>query len=131
MKALLVAVATMALVQQQQCDIGTLVGGKAAEKFREYFPEAEVVNVIPCVLSVETHVDNVSRKLIVELAQKVFAMPEMRQLVIGMEISGYNYFLLGFTYHTIVFDRHRGVYYVFDAEETGRFFQRAPNVCIR
>lgn len=119
------------LLAQQECDIGAMVQGKTVERFRDYFPDAEINSAHPCILSVETGVDGVSRKLITELAHRIFEMPDMRELITAMEFTGYNYFLLGFTDYNVVFDRVRSRYYVFDSAETARFFQLAPNICFR
>jgi len=127
MKRAAILALALPVFQQQQCSVGTIVQGKAAAGIREYFPEAEVMNVLPCTLTIETHVPNVSKKLLIELAHRLFHSQEARELVLGMELAGYNYFILGFTYNTIVFDRYRSMYYVFDSVETARFFQTNPN----
>lgn len=128
MKTLAAALFVVAL--QQQCNVATVIQDKTAQGIREYFPDAEVMNVLPCVLTIETHVDNVSAKLITEVAHSLFTSPQARQLTLGMEVAGYNYFILGFTHHTIVYDRIGARYFVFDAQQTAQFFRMAPNVCV-
>lgn len=128
MKALAAAALVVAL-QQQQCDVSAVIQGKTQEGVREWFPDAEVMNVLPCVLSIETHVANVTPKLITEVAKAFFSSPQAKQLTVGMELAGYNYFVLGFTRNTIIYDRYGGRWYVFDSQQTGSFLRTAPNYC--
>lgn len=118
------------LAQQQQCSLSTMVQGKTAEGIKEYFPDAEVMNVLPCVLSIETHVPNVTRKLLIEIMKGFANSPQAGQLDMGMQLAGYNYFILGFTTNTIVYERYRHIWWVFDSVETARFFQTMPNFCV-
>ncbi|MGH7259949.1 MAG: hypothetical protein ACREI9_04625 [Nitrospiraceae bacterium] len=133
MKLLSAAILALAL-QQPNCNISNLIDSKSVDEIRKYFPRAEVTKVLPCVLSVETGVpgDTLSRELLTQIAHKLFQSREtMGQLTTGMTIAGYNYFILGFYDHAIVYDRFGGRYYVFNGQEVANFFRVAPNVCMQ
>ena len=144
MTRLLLVTALAFVVPQQQCDLKSMVAGKAIESIHDYFPNAETVSVAPCYLVLDTKVRGVGKRLLMQIAQRLASSPETRQLHMGMEFAGYNYFALAFNYWVdesgqideteekfiIVYARYQQVWYVFDENEWKIFFSRAPNFCV-
>ena len=102
-----------------------IVDSKLLSGSREYFPKAEVLKFYrPDIVQIETHVGNVSKKFADKTFRAMLQGREGRDLMNGLQLAGYRWFVLGFDEFNVVWDTQAGYYTVLDADEYVAWAQR-------
>lgn len=101
-----------------------VVDSQLLQKSREFFPKAEVYKVRPDTVQIETHIGNVSRKLVEEIFRNMLTQKgaDIRQ---GFQVAGYRWLILGFDEYNAVWDLwYPQMFLVMDPQESGAWAMR-------